>query len=167
MIFFRIRIRILLFSWFRIGILFRILPYMNFSHIFYINLTFVFPSFKCVSCILWRDKNFLGKFLCYKKEFKFFNLAFLLRNCQILSVFQSTVVLLQIHSDPELPGSVMIFSEPVNSTCSHKIFKKKKKNQNFNLCSFQSPESLHLVGQAEDGNPWPQTFCGGVTHPSS
>jgi hypothetical protein len=60
---------------------------MNFSNILNINFTFVFPSCKCV--MLQRDISFWDIFFV-KKEFKFLNYAFLLRNCEILSVFQGS-----------------------------------------------------------------------------
>ncbi len=61
--------------------------YMTFfSNIININFIFAFPS--CVlDCVLWREISFFGFF--YIKEFTYiFKWSILLRNCQILSVFQ-------------------------------------------------------------------------------
>ncbi len=65
-------------------------PSWIFSNILNINITgtFVFPSCKCVRLhILTRYELFMDIFL---KEFIFLVWAFLIRNCQILSVFLSS-----------------------------------------------------------------------------
>ncbi len=111
--FFRIRIqlRILLFSWFRIRILFRIL-HDFFSYILNTNFTFIFPSCKCVTvrCIVWRDISFLGIF--YKMEFLFLNWVFCWEIGKFISF--SEYFYFEFVSDPELPGSRsgMIFPNP-------------------------------------------------------
>ncbi len=74
-----LRIRILLFSWFLIWLRIQILCWIL-QNFFLIFLTLILP---------------LYVFFCNKKEFIFYNWAFVLRNCPILSVFQSS--LLKIH----------------------------------------------------------------------
>jgi hypothetical protein len=66
--------------------------YMNFSNIFNINFTFVFPSCSCKSVrlhITMRYKLFRGFLKKGKNKFLFFKLSILFGNCQILLVFQS------------------------------------------------------------------------------
>ncbi len=79
--------RILLLCWFRILIPFRILPVHEFCLIF---LTYILSLYFCLvrmlGCILWWDISFLGTL----REFVFLNWSFLLRTCQILSVFPSS-----------------------------------------------------------------------------
>jgi hypothetical protein len=84
MIFVRIRIWIRRFRWFRI--------LHEFFYFLNTNFTFVFPSYKCIRLQIMT--GFLGKF-CFKRNIYIFKLSILLRNCQILSVFRSS--LLQIH----------------------------------------------------------------------
>jgi hypothetical protein len=121
--FFRIRIRILLFSWF--GIRIRILHefFYYFQHKFFLLHSPLLQS--VLGCILWRDINFSGIF--YNKKFIFFNWAFLFRNCQILSVFQKSLtsnsfwirILLKV-SDPtgSLSGSTTL---PLMRFGSHRM----------------------------------------------
>ncbi len=78
-------------------------PTWSFSNILKINFTFVFPSWKCVRLHIMTRYKLLREFFFYKNQLIFLNWAFLLRNCQVLSVFQK--VYFKFISDPELPGS--------------------------------------------------------------
>jgi hypothetical protein len=98
------RIRIILFSLFRMRILFRTLH--NILENFF---TFVFLPCQCVRLGTHSNKiqAFSGNLFLYNKEV-FLNWAFLLRNCQILPVFQNNFT--KIHF-----GSGTIFSDPAKS----------------------------------------------------
>ncbi len=81
-----------------------------FSNILNINFTFVFPSWKCLRLhIMKRYKLFMENFFWYNKDFIFLNWAFLMRNCQILSVFSLfqkgytwNLIRIRSYSDPGL-----------------------------------------------------------------
>jgi hypothetical protein len=68
---------------------------MNFFYYLYINFTFVFQSCKCVRLhieIIPRQvsNKLFVEISLYENEFTNLTGAFLLRNCHILSVFQSS-----------------------------------------------------------------------------
>jgi len=64
-------------------------------------------------CILWRDTSFLEKFIL--EEFKFLNCNFSWEIIKFDQFFR--LVLLQIHFDPELPGSESIMIFPGSGSC--------------------------------------------------
>ncbi len=90
--------------------------YMNFFLIF---LTEILPLYTCLEsvqgCSLWGDISLLGKYFFYKKEFVFWNWAFLLRNGKILSFFQSSFT-----------SKWMIFSGSVSCSGSRLKFRNNR-----------------------------------------
>ncbi len=80
--------------------------YMNFSIILNINFTFVFPTCKFVML------HILTNYKLSREILKIEHFC-LVRNCQILSVFQiSDLFRIRSYPDSELPGSGMIFPDP-------------------------------------------------------
>ncbi len=62
-------------------------PTWIFSNILNINFSFVFPFWECVRLHIITWYKLFREIIFKKKEFVFLNWAFLLRNCQIWSVF--------------------------------------------------------------------------------